>query len=70
MRRKEKRRDTTGGTGQASGEWRATISITVPFGNRDTSISNKTAKARQIALTWVCNLSNPPPSTTLQLLIK
>lgn len=56
----EKEREATAGSGQASSKGGAAISITVPFGNRDTSISNKTAKPRQIALTWGCNLSTPP----------
>ncbi len=51
-KREEKEREATAGSGQESGEGGVTISITVPFGNRDTSISNKTAKPRQIALTW------------------
>ena len=57
--REEKESEATAGSGQASSEGGAVISITVPFGNRDTSISNKTAKPRQIALTWGCNLSTP-----------
>ncbi len=51
-KREEKEREATAGTGQTRGEGGATILITVPFGNRDTSISNKTPKPRQIALTW------------------
>lgn len=45
----EKEREATAGSKRASGEWGAAISITVPFGNRDPCISNKTAKRRQIA---------------------
>lgn len=48
-------------SGQTNSKWSTVISIKVPFGNSDTSISNKTAKPRQIALTWGCNLSNSPP---------
>ena len=44
----------------ATGGGGAVISITVPFGNRDNSMSNKKTKPRQIALTWGCNLSTPP----------
>ena len=56
-KRRAKRLLDPGGRAAGGG---AVISITVPFGNRDTSISNKTAKPRQIALTWGCNLSTPP----------